>query len=72
MGEAWEDDRNTLVLDSALLLDLFVARRLAGGLEVFAAAENLLDADVVVGRTPVRKLGAPRLIRGGLRFRTGD
>ena len=31
-----------------------------------------LDADVVVGRTPVRKLGAPRIIRGGLRFRTGS
>jgi len=72
IGDAWEDDRNTLVLDSAFLLDLFVARRITGRLEVFAAAENLLDADVVVGRTPVRKLGAPRMIRGGLRFRTGD
>ncbi|MCG6927489.1 MAG: TonB-dependent receptor [Acidobacteria bacterium] len=71
VGDAWEDDRNTLVLDSAFLLDLFVARRIASGLEVFAAAENLLDADVVVGRTPVRKLGAPRMIRGGLRFRAG-
>jgi outer membrane receptor protein involved in Fe transport len=72
IGDAWEDDRNTLVLDSAFLLDLFVARRIAGGLEVFAAAENLLDAAVVVGRTPVRKLGAPRMIRAGLRLRTGD
>jgi outer membrane receptor protein involved in Fe transport len=71
IGDAWEDDRNTLILDSAFLLDLFVARRLSGGLEVFAAAENLLDAGVVVGRTPVRKIGAPRMIRGGLRFRTG-
>jgi outer membrane receptor protein involved in Fe transport len=72
IGDAWEDDRNSLVLESALLLDLFVARRIKGRLEVFAAAENLLDADVVVGRTPVRRLGAPRLIRAGLRFRTGD
>ena len=30
------------------LLDLFVARRIAGGVELFAAGENLLDADVVV------------------------
>lgn len=72
IGDAWEDDRNTLVLESAFLLDVFLARRLAGGLEAFAAAENLLDADVVVGRTPVRTLGAPRMIRAGLRFRTGE
>ena len=37
--------------------------------ELFAAAENLLDSEVVVGRTPVRKLGAPRTIRAGLRLR---
>jgi outer membrane receptor protein involved in Fe transport len=72
LGDAWEDDRNTLVLESAFLLDLFVARRISGGVEAFAAAENVLDADVVVGRTPVRQLGAPRLIRVGLRFRTGS
>ncbi len=70
IGAAWEDDRNTLVLDSAFLLDLLVARRLTGRLELFVAAENLLDADVVVGRTPVRKLGASRAIRAGVRFRT--
>jgi outer membrane receptor protein involved in Fe transport len=69
IGEAWEDDRNTLVLDSAFLLDLLVARRLTGRLELFAAAENLLDAEVVVGRTPVRKIGAPRTLRAGVRFR---
>jgi outer membrane receptor protein involved in Fe transport len=72
IGEAWEDDRNTLVLDSAVLLDLLVARRLTGRLELFAAAENLLDAEVVVGRTPVRKFGAPRTLRAGVRFRTGS
>jgi outer membrane receptor protein involved in Fe transport len=69
IGEAWEDDRNTLLLDSAFVLDAFVARRLPAGLEFFAAAENLLDADVVVGRTPVRTLGAPRLLRAGVRLR---
>jgi outer membrane receptor protein involved in Fe transport len=72
IGEAWEDDRNTLLLDSAFVLDLFVARRLPAGLELFGAAENLLDADVVVGRTPVRTLGAPRLLRAGVRVRLGD
>ena len=68
IGEAYEDDRNTLALDSAFVLDLFVAREVAGGLELFAAGENLLDAAVVVGRTPVRTLGAPRSFRFGVRF----
>jgi outer membrane receptor protein involved in Fe transport len=69
---AYEDDRNTLVLDSAFLLDLFVSRRVTGRLDAFVAAENLLDVDVVAGRTPVEKLGAPRTIRAGLRFHTVD
>jgi outer membrane receptor protein involved in Fe transport len=68
-GAAWEDDRNQLALDPALQVDLFASRRLAGGLEVFAAAENLLDAEVVVARTPVPNLGAPRLVRAGVRLR---
>lgn len=72
IGDAYEDDRNALVLDSALVFDLLVARRIAGGLELFVAGENLLDAAVVVGRTPVRKLGPPRTLRGGVRFRTGS
>jgi outer membrane receptor protein involved in Fe transport len=72
IGEAWEDDRNTLVLDSAFIFDLLVSRRIGDRLELFAAGENLLDAAVVVGRTPVRKLGAPRTIRAGVRFRTGS
>jgi outer membrane receptor protein involved in Fe transport len=72
IGDAYEDDRNTLVLESALLLDLFVSRAITDRLEAFAAAENLLDADVVVGRTPVRTLGAPRTVRAGLRFGVSD
>lgn len=72
IGKAWENDRNTLLLDSAFLLDLLVARRLTTQLDLFVAAENVLDAEVVVGRTPVRKFGAPRTIRGGVRFRAGS
>jgi outer membrane receptor protein involved in Fe transport len=66
---AWEDDRNQLELDPALQVDLFAARRVGSGLEVFAAVENLLDAEIVVARTPVPSLGAPRLLRAGVRLR---
>ena len=71
VGATYEDDRNTLVLESALVLDLLMGREIPGGFELFAAAENLLDAEVVVGRTPVRRLGAPRTFRAGIRFRAG-
>ena len=56
-GAAWEDDRNQLGLDPAFQVDLFAARAIGSELEVFAAAENLLDADVVVARTPVAEPG---------------
>jgi outer membrane receptor protein involved in Fe transport len=72
IGPAYEDDLNSLTLDSALLVDLFVSRQITGGLDAYAAAENLLDAEVVVGRTPVETLGAPRTVRAGLRFSTSN
>jgi outer membrane receptor protein involved in Fe transport len=66
---AFEDDRNELSLDPALQVDLSAGRVVAAGVELFAAAENLLDAEVVVARTPVPSLGAPRTLRGGVRVR---
>jgi outer membrane receptor protein involved in Fe transport len=65
----FEDDRNELSLDSALLVDLRAGREIADGVELFAAAENVFDAEVAVARTPVPSLGAPRLLRGGVRLR---
>jgi outer membrane receptor protein involved in Fe transport len=66
---AWEDDRNQLELGPGLQIDLFASRRIGKGLEAFAAAENVLDAEIVVARTPVPSLGAPRLLRAGVRVR---
>jgi outer membrane receptor protein involved in Fe transport len=64
----FEDDRNELALDPAMLVDLSVGRVVAAGVELFAAAENVLDAEVVVARTPVPSLGAPRMLRAGVRL----
>jgi len=68
-GASWEDDRNQLALDPGLQIDLFAGRGVGRHLEVFVAAENILDAEIVVARTPVPSLGAPRLVRGGVRLR---
>ena len=66
---AWDDDRNQLALDRALQVDALAARALPRGVELFVAAENLLDARIVAARSPVPSLAAPRLVRAGLRLR---
>lgn len=65
----FDDDRNRFALDGFTVLDLRAAWRLAPGLELYAAAENLFDEEVTAGRTPVRTVGEPRLVRAGLRWR---
>jgi outer membrane receptor protein involved in Fe transport len=70
VGRQWEDDANTLELGSFFVVDLFVARTLAKWVEAFAAVENLLDETYSTGRTSegVVSIGAPRLVRGGVRL----
>jgi outer membrane cobalamin receptor len=70
VGSQWEDDLNTLRLGSYVTFDLFLARALTRWLEVFGAVENLLDATYSTGRTSegVISIGAPRLVRGGVRL----
>ena len=68
-GQAWDDDRNTLSLDPAWQVDARAGRRLGRGLEAFVAGENLLDAEIVTGRSPVASLAPPRTLRAGVRLR---
>ena len=52
------------------MLDLFVSRSFTKWLEAFAGVENLLDRVYSTGRTSegVVSIGAPRLVRGGVRL----
>jgi outer membrane receptor protein involved in Fe transport len=68
-GKQFEDDLNLLPLDSFFQLDAYVAKQLHGRLTIFAAAENLLNSRVVIGRTPVSTIGPPILARAGLKLR---
>jgi len=68
---AFDDDRNLFPLGSLTVVDVRVGRPIGRRLEAFLAAENLLDDDYVIGRTPVTTLGSPRLARIGLRYRLG-
>jgi hypothetical protein len=49
-----------------------LGRALGRNVEAFASAENLLDRRFLVGRAGVDTVGAPRLVRAGLRVRTGS
>lgn len=69
VGAQFEDDLNSLPMPAFTVVDLFVARRLWAGLELFAAAENLLNRGYLVGRAGVDTIGAPRTLRLGLRLR---
>jgi outer membrane receptor protein involved in Fe transport len=67
VGRQFEDDRNTLVLDDATVVDVFASRAVASRLTVFVGIENLFDSEVQVGRTPILSVGLPRTAHGGVR-----
>ncbi len=67
----FEDDLNEFVLPGFATLQLVVKRRLAGGVSALLAVENLLDRTYLVGFTPTPTIGAPRLLRVGLKWESG-
>jgi len=68
-GAQFDDDLNRFRLERFFTLDALVSRRFARSLELFAAAENLLNARYSIGRTPVRTVSPPASLRIGLRLR---
>ena len=72
VGAQFDDDQNQLQLDRYFTLDALVSRPVGHGVELFAAAENLLDRRYSIGRTPVRTVGPPLLARFGFRLRLGS
>lgn len=65
-GAQFDDDRNRFVLRDAVTANALVMGRI-GPARLFAAVENLLDADVDAGRTPLRTTGQPRVWQAGVR-----
>ena len=47
-----------------------MSRRIAWGLEVFGAVENLFNRRYLVGRAGIDTYGQPLTVRGGLRLRS--
>ena len=65
-GPQFDDDVNTRLLRRAVVVDVFGGRTLVRRVMAFVAIENLLDAGYEVGRIPIRALGLPRAVRGGI------
>ncbi|HLY62956.1 MAG TPA: TonB-dependent receptor [Terriglobia bacterium] len=69
---AYDDDQNTLRLNPYFTVDATVSRRLASGVEVFLAGENLTNQRYQVALTPAANLGPPILVRVGVRLQLGS
>lgn len=69
LGPQYEDDLNTLKLDSVVLLSASLGVPLTEEIEIYGAAENILDRTYLVGRAGIDTIGAPFSARVGVRMR---
>ena len=71
VARQFEDDLNTLSLGDFAVVDLFLARELWRGVDVFFAIENLFDRTIPAGKTAdgLVTVGAPFLAHGGVRLK---
>jgi outer membrane receptor protein involved in Fe transport len=68
LGTQFDDDRNTLELERATLVDLSASRPFGARMILCATVENLFDVEYDTGRTPTRTIGTPLTARVALRF----
>ncbi len=68
-GSQFDDDLNLFRLERYFQLDVFVARRISEGTEIYASIENIFNSRYSVGRTPIRTVSSPANFRIGLRWR---
>jgi outer membrane receptor protein involved in Fe transport len=68
LGEQFDDDLNQFELNGFTVVDVMGSKEIRRGLHGFVAVENLFDVEYDVGRTPIRTIGWPRTVRGGVRL----
>jgi iron complex outermembrane receptor protein len=69
-SEQFEDDLNQFRLPGFAVVDVQVARPVAPGWDLFAAAENLFDRRYLVGlQGGIATVGQPLFVRAGVRAR---
>ena len=67
----FEDDLNHFLLPGFATLQVMLQHRLGHGVSALLAVENLLDRRFLVGFVPTPTTGTPRLMRVGLKWKTG-
>jgi iron complex outermembrane receptor protein len=70
-GSQFEDDRNTIVLNSGSVADVTILRPIGHLASAYISFENIFDVDYDVGRTPVRTTGQPFTLHGGVHLTLG-
>jgi outer membrane receptor for monomeric catechols len=68
IGKQYDDDQNQFPLGSYFVMDVMIARNVGKGFQLFAAVENLFNAQYAAAATPVPELGLPIAGRFGMRF----
>jgi outer membrane receptor protein involved in Fe transport len=69
VGDAYDDDRNLLLLPAFNLLDLSLRVPLSNQIDAYFALENVADTEYIVRFTPTPNLGTPRVAHGGIQVR---
>ena len=67
-GQQFDDSANQFRLDGYAQVDLYAEHAFGDKWRVYSSVQNLLNAEVQAGRTPLLTLGAPRLVSVGVRF----
>ncbi len=67
----FDDDLNRFELAGYALFDLQLRKRLTGDWQVYGSVENLFDRRYAFSKTPLERLGAPRGVSVGARWRGG-
>jgi outer membrane receptor protein involved in Fe transport len=67
-GLQFEDDLNSYLLPGYAVFHVTARRTLPRGFSLNLQVENLLNREIVAGYSPTPLVGAPRLIRAGLRW----
>lgn len=71
VGSRFDDDANVLPLEAFSVTDLRATRRLTSNANAFVTVENIFDHEYDVTRAAngLVRIGGPRFIEGGLRYR---
>jgi outer membrane receptor protein involved in Fe transport len=71
VGVQYDDDLNTLPLRRFFTMDAMASHPLTRSVDIFLAADNLLNQRYDIARTPVLSAAPPVLVRAGLRLNLG-